>query len=88
MADYINPHNGQIMKSVYVNEELLYNWHDGWKPSAVDYSKPFGVIGMNPLCDCDDIDCKYHEPMYELIQHTLYPDGVLFECPVRFTTND
>jgi hypothetical protein len=91
---YTNPHNGNVMIAVYVNPDKLRDWHGDWIPDLIDYSKPLGVIGYNPLCNCvkynegtcDILTCKYARLNYSLIQHELYTDGVIIECPVRFTT--
>lgn len=73
------------MNAVYVDNDALHKWHGDWHSDLVDYAKPLDVIGVNAECDCDGSDCKYHEPIYSLIQHEIYPDGVIIECPVRFT---
>ena len=94
---YTNPHNGNVMIAVYVNPDKLREWHEGWIPDLIDYSKPLGVVGYNGLCNCvryneeneackNKLACKYGRLNYSLIQYELYTDGVIIECPVRFTT--
>jgi hypothetical protein len=93
MAEYTNPHNGTIMKAIFVDKDALQRWHDGWLPDLIDYSKPLGVVAFNSIRPCCDnvkcwLTCKYHVLTYTLIQHEIYHDGVLIECPAQFTFTD
>jgi len=86
MANYTNPHNGQVMKAVYVDAAKLHAWQ-GWKVTGVDYSKPFGIMGETTQDDYvpEHDDNTPPERFYQLIQHAVYTDGLIIQCPVRFT---